>query len=76
MAMSDCRKCWETPCCCGYYHKYHHTYGTTEGTENYITGILDYRTKEELETILQLLNEKILNKITTLNAQDEPKTIK
>ena len=23
MAMSDCPKCWETPCCCGYeYRKY------------------------------------------------------
>jgi hypothetical protein len=27
MAMSDCEKCWETPCCCGYdYRKYQKPY--------------------------------------------------
>ena len=71
MAMSDCEKCWETPCCCGYDYKNHPRYGPTEGMANYIVGILGYRTKEELEIILQLLNEKILNKIVQFDKNEQ-----
>jgi len=36
MALSDCEKCWETPCCCGHKYKYH----STESFANYIANIV------------------------------------
>ncbi|MBQ7137032.1 MAG: hypothetical protein IJO43_03565 [Bacilli bacterium] len=68
MALTDCEKCWETPCVCGYEYKNNSRYSSPENMADYVIGILGYRSKEELQVILQILNEKVLEKI---NNQDE-----
>jgi hypothetical protein len=55
--MSDCLKCWDTPCNCGYdYRDYN-----VEYFSKFIVDILSYKTPEERMQILQkaLQNEKL-----------------
>ena len=63
MALSDCMKCWETPCVCGYDFKNNPRYSSPESMANYIVDILGYRSKSELTSILKILNDKIPEKI-------------
>lgn len=46
--LSDCLKCWETPCSCGYYYKKYPKITLSE----HISNITKYRTKEEAVEIL------------------------
>lgn len=71
MALSNCEKCWDTPCTCGYGYKSHPTYSDPQNMASFIDDILGYRTKEELEIILQLLNEKIPSKIAALEEENQ-----
>lgn len=57
MSMSDCTKCWNTPCNCGYdYQDYN-----VEYFSEFIVDILSHKTPEERAQILQkaLQNEKL-----------------
>jgi hypothetical protein len=48
--VSDCEKCWDTPCTCGWdYRKKTHMY-----MADFISNIVQYRTKEEAILILEL----------------------
>jgi hypothetical protein len=49
MALSDCEKCWDTPCGCGWYFK---NYGI-DGLSEYILRITGYRPKKDRKQILQ-----------------------
>lgn len=73
MSLFSCEKCWERPCCCGYEYKNDPRYSSPESMANYIVGILGYRSKEELQIILQILNEQIEEKI---NTQEKTKQVK
>jgi len=42
MAMSDCPKCWETPCKCGYEYQYY----SDEELVDFITSILKYHSNK------------------------------
>lgn len=57
MSLYECIKCWEYPCTCGYEYK--KRYNNPEEMANYIISILGYRSQEEVNTIIQILNEKI-----------------
>lgn len=54
MSMSDCEKCWQTPCVCGHEYKNYSVNGTLEMIE----ALLLHRIKEEIQIILNTLNEK------------------
>lgn len=55
--LSDCSKCWNTPCTCGYdYRKIQ-----PEQMEKFIADIMQYRSKEEALTILDRASQKIRN---------------
>lgn len=57
MAMSDCEKCWNTPCTCGWDYK-----GLTNiAMADFIADILRYRSKEEAKQILSKAVEMIDN---------------
>ena len=50
MAMSDCEKCWATPCVCGWdYRNYH-----KEQAANLIAVVLKYRSEEDRKEILKM----------------------
>ena len=53
--MSDCAKCWSTPCCCGYDYKNY----TKERLSEHIADITNYRNKLEAIEILKLAIEKV-----------------
>jgi hypothetical protein len=58
MAMSDCEKCWDTPCVCGWKYKdYTHDY-----LLKFIVSTVQYRPAEEAKLLLQEALEKIENK--------------
>lgn len=49
MAFSDCVKCWETPCSCGWgFREY-----SEARLSKYLASITQYRTKEAAKRILQ-----------------------
>ncbi len=48
MSMSDCLKCWDTPCRCGWDYKDY----TAEQLSNHIAAITQYRSKEEAKAII------------------------
>lgn len=67
MAMSDCEKCWETPCVCGYKFKdYTHEY-----MMKYIVGILQYRSPAEAKLLLQGAMERINQQIDEITENDK-----
>ena len=49
MAMSDCGRCWDTPCSCGWSFKNY----TIETLAKYLASITQYREKEEALIILR-----------------------
>jgi len=50
MAMTDCIKCWDTPCTCGYdYRDY-----PIKKAANLIAVVLKYRSKEDQKEILKI----------------------
>ncbi len=49
MAMSDCAKCWETPCSCGFNYK---DWGS-ENLSRHIVSITGYRTPEQAKEIIE-----------------------
>lgn len=58
MALSDCPKCWETPCQCGWeYREYNN-----QEMINTITSILTYKNRSEAIEILKQVNENIKQK--------------
>lgn len=71
MSLYDCLKCWEVPCVCGYEYK--QRYNSPEEMANFIVGILGYRSQEEINTIIQLLNAKVQDAVFTEN---EPVQVK
>ena len=49
MGLSDCSKCWDTPCNCGWeYRRY-----TKEALSKHIAMITQYRSKKEAKEILR-----------------------
>ena len=59
MSMSDCIKCWTTPCCCGWEYKNY----SKEGLSKHIANITQYRTKEDAkEIIIKAIEEVEKNK--------------
>lgn len=50
MALSDCIKCWQTPCCCGYEFR---NYSKTTMVA-FINSTLYYKEKEEQIAILKM----------------------
>lgn len=62
MGLSDCQKCWETPCSCGWEYRLY----TVDRLSQHIADITQYRKKEEaikiLENSLKILkNQNIFN---------------
>ena len=49
MALSDCFKCWSTPCECGYEYRYR----SEQNFAEFIVGILAYKSKDEEVRILK-----------------------
>lgn len=48
MSMSDCEKCWSTPCCCGWQYRNYSEFDLAE----YIANITEYRSKEDAKKII------------------------
>jgi len=61
MAMSDCEKCWETPCSCGYNFKIskYSRYKAPKAMAKYIVDILGYRDADEVNLIIEMVNNMI-----------------
>jgi hypothetical protein len=55
MAMSDCEKCWNTPCECGWEFRNM----TSEQLSDFIVSTLKYKNQEEVGTVLFLIQEKL-----------------
>ena len=55
MAMSDCMKCWDTPCTCGYEYKDMNK----ESMAEMLIGILGYRDVEDKIEILNMVMREI-----------------
>ena len=68
---TDCLKCWDSPCSCGYEYRDM----TEEHMAEKIVDILGYRNKESLETILQLLNQMIPEKIEKIDNLEKRKSM-
>ena len=49
MALSDCSKCWSSPCSCGWYHKD----SQKDYLSKHIAAITQYRSKEEAKQIIE-----------------------
>ena len=49
MGMSDCEKCWSTPCECGWIYKN----WSTETLSKHIASITQYRSKKEAKAIIR-----------------------
>jgi hypothetical protein len=59
MSLSDCPKCWDTPCQCGWEYKNI----SSDNFAQHIAKILQYRTKEEAkEIVLKCIEYINLNK--------------
>jgi hypothetical protein len=48
MALSDCEKCWDTPCQCGWYFREYDTHQLAA----YIAKIVQYRSKLDASLVL------------------------
>ena len=57
MSMSDCSKCWSTPCLCGYEYKQY----SIGYFAKFISNILHYKTKDEAEEILKKAITEVQN---------------
>lgn len=57
MSMSDCEKCWETPCTCGFSYRDWKVISIV----SLFVAILSWRSKEEETLILEKVNY-IINK--------------
>ena len=55
--LSDCEKCWNTPCNCGWDYKDYNS----ENFAMYISNIIQYRPKEDAIKILELAILNIQN---------------
>ena len=55
MAMSDCIKCWDTPCACGYEYKDM----SKESMAEILIGMLGYRDVEDKIEILNMVMREI-----------------
>ncbi len=55
MGISDCVKCWNTPCTCGWDYKDI----PSENMADFITDICRYRSKEEAKLILSRAIEMV-----------------
>ena len=54
MGMSDCIRCWGTPCSCGWDYKDYNN----ETLSEHIAKITQYRTKEEAKQIILALSRR------------------
>lgn len=61
--LTDCIKCWSTPCTCGYDYRNYSIDGFTE----FITGIISHKTKYEQLAILN----NVLNNIDKTKEKDD-----
>lgn len=71
MSLYGCLKCEEVPCECGYDYK--RRYNSPEEMANFLVKILGYRSQEEVNMIIQLLNAKVQDAVFTEN---EPVQVK
>lgn len=55
MSLSDCIKCWNTPCTCGYGYKEF----SQSALANHIASITQYRTKDEAKEIISSAIEEV-----------------
>jgi hypothetical protein len=55
--LSDCSKCWDTPCTCGWDYKGY----TIEGLSSHLASITQYRDKEDALKALELAISKVKN---------------
>ena len=54
MSMSDCPRCWDTPCTCGYDYK---DYGV-EKMARFMNDIIGYYTRSQIDEIVRFLIKK------------------
>jgi predicted RNA-binding protein with PIN domain len=55
MALSDCSRCWDTPCTCGHYFRNYSVEAVTKHVVSVVAG-------KEKETALEIL-EKAINQV-------------
>ena len=55
--LSDCLKCWDTPCTCGWDYKNY----TIESLSNHLANITQYRDKKDALKALELAINKVQN---------------
>ena len=71
MSLYGCLKCEEVSGECGYDYK--RRYNSPEEMANFLVKILGYRSQEEVNMIIQLLNAKVQDAVFTEN---EPVQVK
>jgi len=54
MSLSDCPKCWATPCECGYEYKEYNN----ERMFEFIKSIMNYKLEKDKKEIVQMLKQE------------------
>lgn len=58
MALSDCERCWETPCSCGYEYRH----WSSENLIDFVASVISYKPLAEQKKILEEAAKKLKEK--------------
>lgn len=73
MSLSDCEKCWSTPCECGYRHVGYHPAMFIKYIKNIIFGYVEYRKEKSATEVIETVErEEFIELLNTyLKAKDK-----